>query len=242
MSALVIGCFAPDFPYFMFLIPHRLFGHTLPGIFVFDLPMSLIVLWLFHFYVKQPLSMLLPKGFRRRLQPTEKGFSFWPPARLALIVISIVIGSGTHILWDSFTHSFYWPYLHWSFLRQTVQLPILGIVQVIKLLQNGSTLFGLAVVAVWIGVWYRATKPVELPIAEPYTPAQIRVIRVLAPLVAICGGILRAFVDLGVPDVSLRPLVHFGVDLGVTATTLLALGLLVCGAVFRRRVAATEPA
>ena len=32
--------------------------------------------------------------------------SFWPPARLALIAVSILIGTGTHILWDSFTHPF----------------------------------------------------------------------------------------------------------------------------------------
>ena len=66
MSALVTGCFAPDFSYFMFVIPHGLIGHTLSGTFVFDLPLSLIVLWLFHAYMKQPLSMLLPTGIRRR--------------------------------------------------------------------------------------------------------------------------------------------------------------------------------
>ncbi len=241
MSALVAGCFAPDFAYFMFLKPHGLIGHTLPGMFLVDLPLSLVALWLFYAYVKQPLSLLLPKGIRRRLKPEENGFSFRPPARLALIAISIVIGSGTHILWDSFTHPFYWPYRHWSFLKQMVQVPIEGNVQMYKLLQNGSTLFGLAVVAVWIWLWYRATEPVELPVAEPYTRAQIRVITMVVPALALFGGMLRAYVDLSAPSIDFRSMLHFGVESGITATTLLGLGLAVCGVVLRRRAAATLP-
>ena len=241
MSALVTGCFAPDFAYFFFLIPHGLFAHSLQGMFLIDLPLSLVALWLFHAYIKQPLSMLLPRGFRARLKPSENGFSFWPPARLALIAISILIGTATHILWDSLTHSFYWPYRHWSFLGKLVHLPIEGDIPMYKALQYGSTVFGIVVLAVWVWFWYRATKPVELPIAEPYTPAQIRVIKMLAPAVALCGGILRIYLNrAAVPGTSIRSLLHVGVDLFLTATTLLALGMLVCGAVFRRRVAATE--
>jgi hypothetical protein len=240
MSALVTGCFAPDFPYFMFFVPREFIGHTLPGIFIFDLPLSLIVLWLFHAYVKQPLSMLLPTGIRRRLQPSENGFSFWPPARLALIAISIVIGSGTHILWDSFTHPFFWPYRHWSFLSEIVHVPIAGDLPMYKVLQYGSTVFGIVVLAVWEWIWYRATKPVELPIAEPYTPTQIRVITIVTPAVALCGGVLTACMSFGVPGMSIRPIMYFVLKLGITAATLLALGLLVCGSVFDTRVAATQ--
>ncbi len=239
MSALVAGCFAPDFAYFLFLKPHGLIGHTLLGAFILDLPLSLAALWLCHTYMKHPLSMLLPDGIRRRLKPREKGFSLWPPSRLALIALSILIGIGTHILWDSFTHPFYWPYRHWSFLRQTVQLPIEGNVQMYKALQNGSTLFGLAVVAVWVWWWYRTTEPVESPIAEPYTRAQIHVITMVVPALALFGGMLRAYVDLGAPSIDIRSMLHFGVESGITATTLLGLGLVVCGVVLRGRVAAT---
>ncbi|MGA2338831.1 MAG: DUF4184 family protein [Terracidiphilus sp.] len=240
MSAVVTGCFAPDFAYFFFLTPHGLFAHSLRGVFLVDLPLSLVALWLFHAYIKQPLSMLLPKGFRARLKPRENGFSFWPPARLALIVISILIGAGTHILWDSFTHPFYWPYRHWSFLSKVLHLPIEGDIPMYKALQFGSSVFGIVVLAVWVWLWYRATKPVELPIAEPYTRAQIRVITVLAPAVAICGGMLRAYEDAGPPGLEFRSLVHFGLETGITATMFFGVGLLICGAVFRRRIEVTE--
>jgi MFS family permease len=241
MSALVTGSFAPDFAYFFYLAPHGLFAHSWQGMFLVDLPLSLIALWLFHAYIKQPLSMLLPKGIRERLRPGENGFSFWPPARLALIAISILIGTATHILWDSFTHTFYWPYRHWSFLSKVIYLPVEGNTPMYKALQYGSTVFGIVVVAVWVWFWYRATKPAELPIAESYNRAQIRVITMVVPAVALCGGILRIYLNRATfPGASLRSMLHIGIDLFLTGTTLLALGLLVCGAVFRRRIAVTE--
>jgi hypothetical protein len=239
MAALVIGCFAPDFPYFMFIKPYGLIGHTLLGVFIFDLPVSLVVLWMFYAYVKQPLSMLLPKGIRRRLKPGNSNFSFWPPARLALIVVSILIGTATHILWDSFTHTYYWPYRHWSLLSEVVHVPAAGNMQMYKVLQYASTLFGLVFVAIWIWSWYRATKPIESPAAKLYSSAQISIITIVAPAVAVAGGVLRTYVALGAPKMTIRSLMYFGVDWGITSTTLLWFGLVICGAVFRRRIAAT---
>jgi hypothetical protein len=235
MAALVIGCFAPDFPYFMFIRRYGYIGHTLPGVFFFDLPVSLVVLWLFYAYQKQPLSMLLPKGIRVRLKQGEGDYAFWPPARLALNVVSILIGTATHILWDSFTHTFYWPYHHLSFLSDVVHVPVGGDMQMFKVLQYASTLFGLVFVAIWIWSWYRATKPVELRATNPYTPGQIRVITFVAPAVALAGGILRTYLVLDAPKLTIRSLMYFGVDWGITATTLLWLGLLICGVIFRRR-------
>jgi hypothetical protein len=46
-SALVIGCMVPDFEYFLRFAPEGGFGHSLPGVFVFDLPVAFIALWLF---------------------------------------------------------------------------------------------------------------------------------------------------------------------------------------------------
>jgi hypothetical protein len=241
MSALLIGSFAPDFAYFFFLSTHGLFAHSLTGMFVLDLPLSLLGLWLFHAYIKQPGLVLLPKGFRARMKSREGSFTFWPPARLALVVVSILIGIATHLLWDSFTHPFYWPYHHWSFLAEMVHVPIEGNVEMYKALQNGSSLFGLAVVAVWIAVWYHGTKPVKTPIPHPYSRGQIRVIRTVVPAFALVGGLIKSHWDAGAPDVELRPVLHFAVIAGIAATTFLGIGLLICGLVFKKRAAVTEP-
>jgi len=241
MSALLIGCFAPDFAYFFFLGPRGLAAHTLWGMFVIDLPLSLVALWLFHSFVKQPSLMLLPRGFRARLGPREGGFTFWPAPRLALIVISILIGTATHILWDSFTHPFYWPYRHWGFLSKVVHVPVEGNVPMFKALQNGSTVIGLVIVALWIWSWYRATEPVRFPVEEPYTRAQIRVIRIAVPAAALIGGLIVACKNVVGPDVDIRFMVHFGLITTITATTLFWFGLLICGVTFRRLVTVKQP-
>lgn len=232
MPALIVGCFAPDFAYFFFLSPRGLGAHSIRGMFLYDLPLSLIALWLFYTFVKRPFTMLLPKGFRARFKSGENNFTFWPPARLAIVVVSILVGTATHILWDSFTHPFYWPYRHWSFLGRMVYLPVEGTVHVYKVLQDGSSLFGLAVVALWILLWYRATPPHELPARGPYSRAQILVIRVAVPGVALVIGMLKANFDMGLPDIGFRPLLHFAVITGITATSFLAIGLLITGVVF----------
>jgi hypothetical protein len=52
MSALVMGCFAPDFPNLLFLSPDKSYGHTISGMFLLDLPLALAALWLFHSFTR----------------------------------------------------------------------------------------------------------------------------------------------------------------------------------------------
>jgi hypothetical protein len=238
LSALITGCFAPDFPYFILLWPHSPYGHTLPGIFLFDLPASLVALWLFHAYVKRPLIMFLPRTVRCRIN-SEGEFSFRPPARLAMIVLSILIGIVTHIVWDSFTHPSFWPYQHLSILRETVHLPIHGNVGVSKLLQHGSTLFGIAFLAIWAWHWYGATKPDAQRDAEPINAGERRVIIVLVPIFAICAAIVYELIRVGVPA-RIGKLLYFVAGTGLPAITFFCVGLLVCGVLLRKRAATPE--
>jgi hypothetical protein len=233
MSALIVGCFSPDFAYFFFFGTHGRFAHTFKGAFLLDLPLSLIAYLLFHAFIKQPFSMLLPWGFRARIKPEAMGFSFWPLSRVALIVASILIGIGTHIFWDSFTHPFYWPYRHLSFLSDPGYFPIEGQVEMYKALQNFSSVFGLVIVALWIALWYRSGKPRELPVAKPYSPWQTRVITFVAPALALMGALLVAYENDGIPEFEFRSMLHFWLTAGIATTTFLMVGLLLCGAVFR---------
>jgi len=237
MSALIIGCFSPDFAYFFFFGPYGHFAHTIKGAFVLDLPLCLIVYLLFHAFIKQPFTMLLPRGFRARIEPKAMGFSFWPLSRIALIVLSILIGIGTHILWDSFTHQFYWPYRHLSFLSDPGYFPIQGQVPTYKALQNWSSIFGLVVVALWIAVWYRSTTPRPLPATEPYSPRPARVIRFVVPALAFMFALLLAFANDGIPHIEFRSMLHFWLSAGIATITFLGVGLLICGVIFRPRIA-----
>jgi hypothetical protein len=230
-----MGCFVPDFPYLISLTPRMFYGHTFPGMFLLDLPLALLALWLFHAFIKQPMLMFLPRGFRRRLRTSVNTFSFWPAERFSLIVLSVLIGIATHLLWDAFTHRASWIYENWIFLRTPVLLPHIGEMEMYKVLEYLSSIFGIVVVGLWIVHWYRTGKPSATPVAEPEDAAQRRNLVVALPSLAILGGMLRSYhankAQLGF---AIRPLVHFTADTLISAITFFLLGLLVCGVVFHR--------
>jgi Domain of unknown function (DUF4184) len=241
MSALVMGCFAPDFAYFIYFTPHGAFGHSLAGVFILDLPASLLALWLFHAFVKQPLLLFLPSGVRRRLKDGgATSVSFWPLPHLGMVLLSILVGIATHIAWDFFTHDYDWPYRHWEFFRRPVHLPIAGVEPMVKLLEYGSSLLGLVVLAVWGWYWYRATEPSPSPVARPSSLPYKRFIVVLVPLLAISCGIFRAYPTCGVPFIPM-PMFHFVVDSAIAAIGPFFLGLLLCGILLRAQSSRPEP-
>jgi hypothetical protein len=236
MSALVMGCFVPDFPYLLSLSPRMFFGHTFEGMFILDLPLALVSLWLFHAFLKQPMLMFLPAGYRSRLRTSVNSFSFWPSERFSLIILSILVGTATHLLWDSFTHRTFWPYHHWAFLQRNVHLPAIGELAMYKLLEYASSVFGVVVVAAWIWHWYRTTKPSAAP-ADQFRDVRRRVLVVLLPAAAVLSGVLRAYQTDGI-QMQIRPLVHFAADIVISAIAFFLLGLLLYGVIFRRRTVA----
>lgn len=120
MSALVVGCMAPDFQYYLRLSTKNNWGHSLEGILFFTLPLALLALWCFHALIKRPLLRLVPLAHRRRLLPYAKPFAFRPLKRFLLILGSVVIGIITHLLLDSFTHDYGLLTMRLPFLQSTV--------------------------------------------------------------------------------------------------------------------------
>ena len=237
MSAIVMGCFAPDYPHLLSLDPNTAFSHRISGMFLIDLPLAFAALWLFHAFIKRPMLLYLPTGIRRRLTTSADTFPFWPWRRFALIVLSILAGTTTHLLWDAFTHPDSWIYLHWAFLRGSVVLPVTGPMGMYKLLEYASSIIGLAVVGVWIWLWYGATKPSAAPAAWPADGPQGRALVVVLPVLATLGGALRAYHKNGL-HLQIRPIVHFTADTLISAIAYFLLGLLVYGVILRRRRAA----
>lgn len=192
MSAVVVGCFAPDAEYFIpFTRPNTSYGHTLEGMFTFDLPLAFVVLWLFHHFAKEPLAACLPDGARERLHLGPRALRIDSFFRFALITFSILVGIATHILWDSFTHTGYWLYDHCSFLREIVWLPLFGPRRWCDILQYISSALGLLIILVWFVHWHRNTTPVH---SEPDRRflAHDRVALGFAAAIAFIAGLVRA--------------------------------------------------
>jgi len=161
-SAAVVGSLAPDFRYFLNLAPHGHFGHSFKGVFLFCLPVSLIVLWIFQQFMKLPLISLAPKSHQERFVGFAKPFCWRGVRRFGLIVISIVLGSIIHLAWDAFTHDRGLVVRNVPDLRTPLEefgthRPIYNV------LQHGSSLLGLALLAFWYWRWFKRTPPQPVP-------------------------------------------------------------------------------
>jgi hypothetical protein len=150
LSALVVGSLTPDFEYFFRLKLHGRYGHTLEGIFLLDIPMGLLILFVFHLVVKRPLVQHLPNYFQARLhQLVSVDYWNYAKANSINVILSLLIGICTHVLWDSFTHANTLIVDTLPFLDKVIEVPILKRVPVFRILQHTSTIIG-SVFVVWV--------------------------------------------------------------------------------------------
>jgi len=150
LTGLVIGSLTPDFEYFLRMRIKSNFSHTIDGLFWFDLPLGLLLAFIFHNIVRNGLFDNLPTILKSRFS-TFKQFDWNGHFRRNwfVVIISILIGAGSHILWDSFTHD------HGYFVQTipTLQSSIDflgGEIPILKILQHGSTLLGGLAIAITI--------------------------------------------------------------------------------------------
>ncbi|MDQ6812543.1 MAG: DUF4184 family protein [Bacteroidota bacterium] len=109
VTALTIGSITPDFGYFFYL-PLRLnFSHTWSGILWFDLPLSIVILFLYEQFVRKQLVDHLPSFLYRRFAGFKKRRTVGDQIKRRLIIVSsLLIGITSHVLWDKITHKGAW--------------------------------------------------------------------------------------------------------------------------------------
>lgn len=142
MTGLVIGSTAPDFEYFFRMNIYSAFSHTWAGLFWFDLPLTLLLAFVFHLVVRDRLIENLPPFLAKRLI-VFKNFSWtkYFKENFIVVIISTGVGISTHILWDGLTHETGMFVLHFSALKKV--FIIAGYeVPLYTILQHASTLVG----------------------------------------------------------------------------------------------------
>src|SRR5690606_22804682 len=100
-SAMVLGSMAPDFEYFLRGQPLGEIGHTLTGFIFFNLPLVIVIYFLYHVIVHQTLMNHLPVFLQ---DPYTKGINSSFLLKAAVFCYSALFGMLTHVVWDSFTH------------------------------------------------------------------------------------------------------------------------------------------
>jgi len=156
-SAVVIGTIGPDLPYFLPFPTFRDETHALWGVPTIDLVIGLVTWMLWIIVLRAPLVDLAPGWIRHRMPP--------PPAlpwrgqnrarRLALLVVAILLGTITHLLWDAPTHPG-WLADHVEVLR----VP-LGALPLTSWLHYASSVAGIVALAMWVRLWVVRTPRAE---------------------------------------------------------------------------------
>jgi hypothetical protein len=229
ISALVVGSISPDLEYLTHISPtggighfySGLFdGHSITGLFLFCLPVGLVALLVMHKIWKPAAASLLSSDSYISRELNRKSFRFLPIGRLAAVCLGILVGAFSHLLWDSFTHSYGWMVQHVPVLTTSINLGNGISLSLFRLLQHISTIFGISVLAT-LAVIYRGRFGTVSP--KAWT------IVFLIVATGALGGIGLALAWTGLPD-DLKSVQHFLVNsiaasfaLAITEITLLSL-------------------
>ena len=105
VTAITIGSITPDFEYFFRFCQQSVYSHTWLGVFWYDLPISILLFFIFNRVVKDELIDSLPVFLNKRFARFKNMKRIRFTAQKCLIMLtSLLIGITSHLLWDKFTH------------------------------------------------------------------------------------------------------------------------------------------
>lgn len=164
-AGIAIGAMTPDLPLFVRGLPlHYGRTHALEWVPV-TVVVALVLLLVWRCALRPAARELAPAWLARRL-PAEwnagaavaaretlgvesrRGRATVSWRRMLLLVVSLLLGVVSHIVWDLFTHEG-----RWGIEAVPALAGAWGPLAGYKWLQHGSSLLGLAVIGVWMLVW-----------------------------------------------------------------------------------------
>lgn len=154
-SALVIGSMAPDFEYFLRGRPMGDIGHTFAGFICFNLPLVILVYFIYRLFVHETLFNHLPICLQYAYTKRKDSDGI---VKVVVFCYSALFGMLTHVVWDSFTHINGYIVLKFPEFF-TYSTNIYGFsIPLYKFFQHGSTLFGLTIILVYMYVRALSTR------------------------------------------------------------------------------------
>lgn len=157
-SGLIIGSLTPDFEYFIRMQIKSEYSHTVLGLLTFNLPMGLVIAFIYHNWVRNALISNLPYPlYRRFFCAISFNWNSFFKKNWLVVMYSILIGAASHIFWDSFTHDHGFFVERSPFLKQSVSI-LNHSVPILKLLQHGSTCIGAIIIGLYV-YWLPKSNP-----------------------------------------------------------------------------------
>lgn len=162
-TGLVAGSMVPDFEFFFRMKLAENVGHHLLGVFIFDLPIALLLCFIYHNIIRNVFIKHLPSYFRDRF--TSFMYFNWNSYAIAnklILVISLIIGIVSHLLWDGFTHHDGTFVLMIPLLAKYISVFKFNI-QIFSVLQVIGSVWGLWVIYRYVKGLPREKKSISLP-------------------------------------------------------------------------------
>lgn len=92
---------SPDIMYFFQMNGEEDYRHTLPGIFIFDLPATLLLTLVFHLWIRNTIILYLPSPLNRRFAKyLPQNIFLYLRKKWYIVLFSALLGAISHILWD----------------------------------------------------------------------------------------------------------------------------------------------
>ena len=235
LSPLIIGSMTPDIAYLTpFLVHQRVDSHSLIGIYLFCIPMGLTIYFLYHLLMAPVVVSFFPKKIQKHLNP-DLFVGKLPTTPAQVILISLILGAVTHIIWDFFTHQSGLP--QYSVWMDTPLMNIDGYnIMPYRVLQHSSSVLGLGLLIYLIYRWYKRQQHIKITANHWQAPQPLKKLSILILLlVSFVGAILNGYLHLPDTDVlyglySAQIFIRYAIVGGISAFLLCCFGL---GIVYR---------
>ena len=215
---LVMGSLSPDAGYLLGASSLAHLSHQFPWGLCFGLVVGLAML--FGFYLLVPVAIQLSPF---QLQETLMRLSQQPHGSRGVIGISVLIGTATHLLLDSFTHAQGWFVLHSPLLQKPVGIIPSHEVRVCHVLWYFTSFVGI----VWLAMAFQRWCQLAAPGAAPL-PVWARVLKsflgatLVLPIEVAhhmvrsrCGLILVVFLGLAITAMAIFWIARTGTKPGL---------------------------
>lgn len=104
-TALIIGSMVPDMEYFVWLKNGSYLSHSWIGIPFFNLPMTFIVAFMWHGFMRHSLVTKWPFIKPEYLKLEIPDFPTYLRKNFFVFTFSALVGIMSHLFWDSFSHA-----------------------------------------------------------------------------------------------------------------------------------------
>ena len=165
MTALIFGSLMPDAESYLRMYSEKELTHSWRGFFLFGFPFGLILTFVFHNIIRNPLIDNLPLFLQQRFSRfREFNWNKRFNNKWHIIIISMIVGGISHFFWDGFSHFdslllTTYPRLrgHINLFNTELEIPYL--------VQYISTFLGILLILVFVARMPRVKRPTVQPIS-----------------------------------------------------------------------------